>query len=376
MCYTTPMHIRSLAVTNFRNYKNQSLTLSDGVNIFSGSNGMGKTNLLEAVYLCSIGKSARTPRDKELIKWEETSAKVKLEVLKSSGDESVEIVLSKTENKRVKINGMPVSRLGELMGVVSTVFFSPTELKIVQGSPSERRSFIDIAVCQISKAYFYLLTRYNKILAQRNRLLKSGKLTDDALEIWDMQLASEGAKVIKTRKGFIKELAPFASQHHEFLSGDKEKADIFYEGLTGETIEELKDAFLLALKKDREKDKKNGYTHTGPHKDDLSIKINGIDIRTYGSQGQQRTAALSLKLAELSLNNKTKQEKPVLLLDDVLSELDLTRQKRLMQCIKGYQTLITCTHLEQEIESSLGSVGNDYVKFKVENGEANLLLNT
>jgi len=364
------MHVSALIITNFRNYKKQSVELSDGINVFTGSNGMGKTNLLEAVYLCSIGKSARTPRDKELIKWEETSARVKLEVQKEAGDESVEIILSKQENKRVLVNGMPVSRLGELMGVVSTVFFSPTELKIVQGAPSERRSFIDIAVCQISKAYFYLLTRYNKILAQRNRLLKSGKLSEDALDIWDMQLASEGAKVIKTRKGFIKELAPLVEEHHNFLSDEKESAVILYEGLHSETIEELKEEFLLALKKDREKDKRHGYTHTGPHKDDLAIKINGVDIRTYGSQGQQRTAALSLKMAELSLNDKTRGEKPVLLLDDVLSELDIGRQKKLMERIKGYQTLITCTHLEPSIEDALG---DSYVRFVVENGSAEKL---
>ena len=359
------MYVDKIKITNFRNYKSQSLQLKDGINVFSGFNGMGKTNLLEAVYLSSIGKSARTPRDKELIMWEQPNARVSLNVQKDNGSEGVEIILSRSENKRVLINGMPASRLGELMGVVATVFFSPTELKIVQGSPSERRSFIDIAVCQISKAYFYLLMRYNKVLAQRNRLLKSGSLTDDILDIWDTQLASEGAKVIKTRKGFIKELVPLVSQHHSFLTVNNESAAIFYEGIAGEDTDEIKDNFLACLKKDRDKDKKFGYTHIGPHKDDLAIKINGVDIRTYGSQGQQRTAALSLKLAELNLNAKTKGEKPVLLLDDVLSELDIARQKRLLECVKGYQTIITCTHLEKDIEDSLCG---EYVRFVVNNG--------
>jgi len=359
------MYVDKIKITNFRNYKSQSLQLKDGINVFSGFNGMGKTNLLEAVYLSSIGKSARTPRDKELIMWEQPNARVSLNVQKDNGSEGVEIILSRSENKRVLINGMPASRLGELMGVVATVFFSPTELKIVQGSPSERRSFIDIAVCQISKAYFYLLMRYNKVLAQRNRLLKSGSLTDDILDIWDTQLASEGAKVIKTRKGFIKELVPLVSQHHSFLTVNNESAAIFYEGIAGEDTDEIKDNFLACLKKDRDKDKKFGYTHIGPHKDDLAIKINGVDIRTYGSQGQQRTAALSLKLAELNLNAKTKGEKPVLLLDDVLSELDIARRKRLLECVKGYQTIITCTHLEKDIEDSLCG---EYVRFVVNNG--------
>ena len=340
------MFVDRLELINFRNYGRQALELSPRVNIFTGGNGMGKTNLLEAVYFCSIGRSPRTPRDRELILWNEERAKVFLRTQKSEGDESVEIIISKNENKRVLVNGIPVSRIGELMGAVATVFFSPTELKVVQGAPGERRSFIDIALCQISRAYFYLLTRYNKTLAQRNRLLKSGQATRDTLAIWDGQLAHVGAKVIKTRKGFIKSLAPLAKGQHLYLSGGQEDLQLCYEGLAGETAEELEELFLKELQQNTARDMKVGFTHTGPHKDDVSIKIGNTDIRTFGSQGQQRTAALSLKLSELELAKLTKSESPVLLLDDVLSELDPHRQLKLLERVQGFQTLITCTHLE------------------------------
>ena len=327
---------------------------------------MGKTSILEAVYFSSIGKSPRTPRDRELILWNEERASVKLISQKSIGEESVEIIISKNENKRIAVNGMPVSRIGELMGIIGTVFFSPGELKVVQSAPGERRSFIDIAVCQLSKSYFYLLSRYNKILGQRNRLLKSGSATPDALDVWDAQLASIGAKVVKTRKGFIKNLAPFAAENHLFLSGGTEALELSYEGIFGETAEELEFIFLTELKKDREKDLKLGFTHTGPHKDDLSLKIGTADLRVYGSQGQQRTAALSLKLSELQLAAQNREECPVLLLDDVLSELDLTRQNKLIERIQGFQTIITCTHLEKEMRERLG--GKKVAEFRVESG--------
>ncbi|MCL2797338.1 MAG: DNA replication/repair protein RecF [Firmicutes bacterium] len=361
------MFVKSLEIVNFRNYRRQHLTLSPGVNVFSGDNGQGKTNLLEAVYFASIGKSTRTSRDKELILWDEERAKVTVTVEKSFGDETAELIISRGENKRVAVNGMPVTRLGELMGVVGTVFFSPSELKIVQAGPGERRSFIDIAVCQLSKAYFYLLLRYNKILAQRNRLLKSGHATSDALDIWDAQLAAVGAKVVKTRRGFVRNLAPYACENHLFLSGGAEDLALFYEGIGGETAEETERAMLCELKKERERDLKLGFTHSGPHKDDLILKIGAADIRSYGSQGQQRTAALSLKLSELQLATATRGECPVLLLDDVLSELDVGRQQKLLERIQGFQTLLTCTHLEPGVRARLGG---GLTEFRVERGAA------
>ncbi|MCL2061492.1 MAG: DNA replication/repair protein RecF [Firmicutes bacterium] len=361
------MFVKTLNITNFRNYRSQSVELSSGINVFSGDNGMGKTNLLEAVYLTSVGRSPRTPRDKELILWGEQRARVLAQCQKAVGDESVEIILSKTENKRVAVNGMPVSRLGELMGVITTVFFSPGELKIVQSSPGERRSFIDIALCQISKAYFYLLSRYHKILAQRNRLLKSGQATPCALDIWDAQLAATGAKIVKQRKGFIKNLSPYACENHAYLSGGAESLELLYEGLAGETEQEIETEFLAELLRERGRDTKNGYTNTGPHKDDLLLKIGGADIRSFGSQGQQRTAALALKLAELQLAHATRGECPILLLDDVLSELDLSRQEKLLRRISGFQTLLTCTHLDAQTRALIGS---ELQEFSVHAGTA------
>lgn len=356
------MYVKQVDIKNFRNYKNQSLKLSSGINVFAGDNAQGKTNFLEAVYFSSIGKSPRTTRDKELILWDNDSAVINLIAQKSAGDDAVKIVISKHENKRIAINNMPISRIGELMGVVSTVFFSPSELRIVQASPSERRSFMDIAICQMSKAYFYLLIRYNKILSQRNKLLKSGRVTDDALEVWDAQLVQVGSKIIKTRKGFVSRLMPFAKANHSFLSGGKEELILAYEGMAGDELDTIAESFLTELKRTREKDLRLGYTHTGPQKDDISLKIGQVDVRTFGSQGQQRTTALSLKLSELDLAKETLGEYPVLLLDDVLSELDPSRQAKLLERIAGFQTLITCTHLEDTLVSSAGEIKEFRVK--------------
>ena len=347
------MYIKNLDIANFRNYEKQSVSLSDGLNVFMGRNAQGKTNLLEAVCLCSIGKSPRTPRDKELIRWQQQRSRVKVVCATRAGDESVEIILDKSENKRVAINSLPISRMGELMGVVSTVFFSPDEIKIVSSSPTERRQFMDIALCQISRAYFYVLQRYNKILSQRNKLLKSGRATDDALEVWDLQLAENGAKIIKTRRGFISRLAPFAKQNHEFLTDGEETLDLSYEGIEGETLEEITAAFTDELKKHRERDLTLGFTGVGPQKDDMKISAGGVDVRSYGSQGQRRTAALALKLAELDLYKQEKGDSPILLLDDVLSELDKPRQKKLLARTVGLQTVLTCTHIEDDVFADL-----------------------
>ncbi len=327
---------------------------------------MGKTNLLEAIAVSSIGRSPRTPRDKELIRWEQQSASIRLKVQKAAGDDTVEIIISKSENKRIRINSMPISRIGELMGTVATVFFSPNELKIIQSAPQERRSFVDIALCQLSKNYFYLLSRYEKILRQRNSLLKSGNATDEILDIWDAQLAGTGGKVIKTRRGFVAKLAPFAKSNHLYLSGDKEELSLAYEGIEGEDAGGIEARFLEVLKKERAQDLKTGFTHTGPHKDDIKLTIGSADVRSFGSQGQQRTAALSLKLAELELAKDTSGESPVLLLDDVLSELDLDRQKKLLSRVAGVQTFISCTHISDELKSAFTG---DIKEFAVESGK-------
>ncbi|MCH5164249.1 MAG: DNA replication/repair protein RecF [Clostridiales bacterium] len=357
------MHISELTVADYRNYSHQTVRFTDKINFVVGRNAQGKTNLLEAVYLCSVGRSARTPRDKELINHDKSKARVRLTVKKAYGEDKVEIVLDRDAVKRISVNGMPISRIGELMGVVSTVFFSPDEMRIVKEAPSDRRRFMDIALCQMSRSYFYLLSRYNKILMQRNKLLKSGFVTDDALDIWDMQLVDAGAKIIKTRRGFVQNLSGITGQCHSYLTGGEETLVLGYESLDGETVEDIKKIFGERLKADRERDRVRGYTHAGPHKDDIAFRIGDEDIRSFGSQGQQRTASLALKLAEVELVGQ-RGEYPILLLDDVLSELDIGRQKRLMDKIKDYQTIITCTHIDPQILSEYAS----YNELKVENG--------
>lgn len=358
------MYLSAVTLNNYRNYEQLTLGLSPGLNVFTGENAQGKTNFLEAVYFCSIGRSMRTPRDKELIFWDKDRARIRAEAVGRGGKSRVEIVLDKRENKRVAINGAQVSKLGELMGVITTVLFSPDEISIIKDGPSDRRRFIDIAICQLSRAYFYLLQRYNKTLSQRNKLLKSGT-TADTLDIWDMQLATAGAKVIKTRRGFIARMGLLASSAHEYLTGGKERLSLTYESVSGDDEESIKENFLSELKRTRERDEYYGFTHVGPQTDDFGAFIGEVDVRKYGSQGQQRTAALALKLAQLELFNDETGEYPVLLLDDVFSELDEFRQQKLVEKLKKHQTIITCTHLEGIISSYL-----DGAKiYKVEKGK-------
>lgn len=364
ICYTENMVVKQAILTDYRNYAQTCVDFCDGLNVLCGANAQGKTNLLEAVYLCSVGRSPRTPRDKELIRKGCDRGKVKLIQRDRGGDNTVEILLDRSENKRVAINGMPISRMGELMGVVAAVYFSPDEMRIIKDAPGDRRRFMDIALCRMSKAYFYLLGRYNKILAQRNRLLKSGRATDDVLDVWDTQLSAEGAKIARQRQAYVKQLGVFAQEAHAYLTEGKESLSIGYEGYTGETTEEIASAFAAELAANRERDKSLCYTSCGVQKDDIAVKVGETDVRAYGSQGQQRTAALALKLSEMELHYSLGGEYPVLLLDDVLSELDPYRQRKLIERSRKYQTILTCTHLPDEIASVLG----DFALYSVHAG--------
>ncbi len=357
------MNITRLELNYFRNYRSEKVDLCPGVNVFSGNNAQGKTNLLEAVYFMSLGKSMRTPRDKELIMWERARGRVKAIVKKRTGNKSVEIVLDKEVNKRVAINGMPITRVGELMGVITTVLFSPDEIGIIKETPLKRRKFMDIALCQMSKSYFYCLSDYNKILAQRNKLLKKNA-PSQALEVWDVQLVSHGVKIARARKEFVKRLGNYAKKNHDFLSDGKENICVEYEGLDGESEEEFGACFNAKLAENREIDYRHGYTHCGIQTDDLAVKLDGVDVRKFGSQGQQRSCALSLKLSEMDIYREEQGEFPVLLLDDVFSELDAARSKRLAEAVSGFQTIITCTHLPSEIKDVLG----EFKEFTVEGG--------
>ncbi len=347
------MRVTRITLNNFRSYPAAVVELGDGVNVFTGSNAQGKTNLLEAVYLTAVGRSMRTPRDRELIRKGCDRARVRVEAEGVTGGRRVEIVLSDKENKRVAVGGAQVTKLGELMGAITVVLFSPDEIAVIKDGPGERRRFADIAICQLSRAYFYLLSNYNKSLSHRNRLVK-GRWDDDTLDVWDAQLARFGAKLTRVRRGFFKRLAPLASAAHEFLTDGAEKLEIRYEGIEGETEDEAYAALSDKFKRDRERDTTQGFTHSGPQTDDFSVEIDGIDARRFGSQGQQRTAALSLKLAQLELMRAETGETPILLLDDVFSELDPDRQRKLVKRLSGCQTIITATHVDPTISDCFG----------------------
>lgn len=349
---------------NFRNYHEADVYLDKGINIIYGNNAQGKTNLAEAVYYLCVGKSPRTPREKELIKWDEQKAYVRIDAVKNKGRIKIEAYLTRTENRRISINGMPIKRIGELMGAVNAVFFSPDEIKIIKEAPADRRRFIDIDLSQLSKTYFYNLNRYNKILAQRNKLLKSQKNLNETLSIWDEQLTETGSKVAYSRKEFVNMLAKFAVQAHSFLTDGSENLKIIYEGIEGESQKDIRENFTAGLKKEKAHDIEYGYTHTGIHKDDIAILIDDVDVRAFGSQGQQRTAALAMKLAELEIFASLVGEPPVLILDDVFSELDIFRQNRLLEKIKNIQTIITCTDTNAKIQGNMFCVNNGKISLK------------
>lgn len=336
------MVITKLKVNNFRNLKFQTLDLSSGLNIFIGANAQGKTNLLEVVHLCSLGKSARTDKDKEMINWNSDNAYVNCGFSSRYGQGSVEVYLSKKEKKRIKINQVAITKIGELLGYIHCIYFSPDEIKVIKSSPNERRRLLDIDLCQLDKAYYYSLIRFNKILAQRNSLIKKGG--ELSLDIWNRQLAHEGAFIVSKRKEFSSMLAQKTLISHQHIAKG-EKFEVEYStAIKGNDMKQLEASYIALLEDSFSKDINLGYTSTGCQRDDLIFVINGTDIRNYGSQGQQRSAALSLKLAELEIFKEATKEYPVLLLDDVLSELDKTRQQQLLNYNNDVQIIMTTTH--------------------------------
>ena len=337
------MFIESLELQNFRNYKTLSLQLDRGTNILFGDNAQGKTNILEAVYLGGTTKSHRGSKDREMIRFEQDEAHIRMQVKREAVSCRIDMHLKKNKSKGIAINGVPIRKASELFGAVNMVFFSPEDLQIIKEGPGERRRFLDLELCQLSKVYLNQLTNYNKILNQRNKLLKDLAFMPDllpTLEVWDEQLASYGGQLILAREEFVEQLNEISVGIHANLTGEKERLELVYEPNV------QREQFSLMLKKNRDKDIRFKLSSVGPHRDDLCVKINGIDIRKYGSQGQQRTAALSLKLSEIYLVKRLIHDTPVLLLDDVLSELDGSRQNYLLQSIRDIQTLITCTGLD------------------------------
>lgn len=344
------MKAESLKLTNYRNYTTCEVNFTDGLNIICGRNAAGKTNLIESVYYCGLGKSPRTPRDKEIICWGADFAMIRLTMSDRFRKHIIEIYIDAQGKKRAAIDKIPIKRISDLLGVMKIVFFSPDELDIIKLSPVERRRFMDISLSQQKKVYYANLVTYNKIIAHRNKLLKTTrdeKVIKDNLPIWDVQLARVGADITYDRYEYIDKLKLFAAQWQNKLTDGKEKLEIEYESKTPFTQKaEMRERLIKDLSESYDKDIKLQYTTCGSHRDDIKITLNGVDVRKYGSQGQKRSAALAMKLAEVDYFKQETGESPVLILDDVLSELDEQRQKALIEGTKGIQTLLTCTEYQ------------------------------
>lgn len=337
------MFVKSLELKNYRNYEKLHMDFDSGTNILYGDNAQGKTNILEAIYVCATSKSHRGSKDREIIHFDREESHIKLFVDKKGVETRIDMHLKKNKTKGIAIGGLPIRKASELFGNINVVFFSPEDLNIIKNGPLERRRFLDLELCQLDRVYTANLVAYNKVLNQRNRLLKDLSFRpeyEDTLSVWDEQLVRYGQELMKIREHFIGEMNDIIRKSHERLTGGKEDIVISYEPDTE------KEHFEEVLFLSGEKDRKNRVTTRGPHRDDILFLVNGIDIRKFGSQGQQRSAALSLKLSEIAMIKNKVKDSPVLLLDDVLSELDSGRQDHLLESIEDIQTIITCTGLE------------------------------
>lgn len=338
------MIVKTLELKDYRNYDSLNIEFSSGINILYGENAQGKTNILEAIYLCGTTKSHRGSKDKEIIRFGHDEAHVRAIIEKKQIPHRIDLHLKMTKSKGVAIDGIPIKKQSELFGMLNLVFFSPEDLYIIKNGPAERRRFIDMELCQLDKIYMSNLSNYNKVLQQRNNLLKQitgDRSLADTLQIWDAKLIEYGRSIIEAREKFIYKLNELVGDIHKKLTGGIEHLRLSYEP----NVKALD--FEDALKKSYEKDIILKMTNVGPHRDDLNFLLGNIDIRKFGSQGQQRTAALSCKLAEIDLVKSIINDNPVLLLDDVLSELDRQRQNYLLGSIGQLQTIITCTGLEE-----------------------------
>ena len=312
------MVIKSLKLKNYRNYELLDMTFDSKTNILYGDNAQGKTNILEALYLSGTTKSHRGTKDRDLIQFGREESHLETIVEKKGMEFQIDMHLKKNSPKGIAINKIPIRKASELFGIVHFVFFSPEDLNIIKDGPAGRRRFIDLELSQIDKVYLSNLSNYNRIINQRNSLLKELYHQDhlmDTLDIWDMQLAEYGTKVIESRKQFIRQVNQIIADIHYRLTGGRERIELSYESSLGSLSLEQ------ALKKNRERDIRMKSTSVGPHRDDLCFLSGDLDIRKFGSQGQQRTAALSLKLSEIELVKEVIKDTPILLLDDVFSEL-------------------------------------------------------
>lgn len=360
------MIIKSIELADYRNYDSLEMSFCDGTNILFGDNAQGKTNILEAIYVAATTKSHKGSKDKEIVNFNKEEAHIRTYIEKEGVESRVDMHLRKNKSKGIAIDGQKIKKAADLLGLCNVVFFSPEDLGIIKNGPAERRRFVDMELCQLDSFYLYNLNHYNKIVNQRNKLLKDMYMNFDlkeTLNIWDMQLVSYGSKIIERRKIFVDQLNKIIYDIHKKLSGNREELHIQYE--PDVEIEE----FEQKLRSNQDRDMRSKMTSVGPHRDDFSFLIGDIDIRKFGSQGQQRTAALSLKLSEIELVKKITKDTPILLLDDVLSELDSNRQNYLLNSIGDIQTIITCTGLEDFVNNRFEI---DRV-FKVTSGTVSLM---
>lgn len=361
------MIIKSIELKNFRNYDNLEISFDDATNILYGDNAQGKTNILESAYVSATTKSHKGSHDKEMIRFNEEEAHIRTIVQKKERDFQIDIHLKKNRAKGIAVNQVPIKKASDLFGILNIVFFSPEDLNIIKNGPAERRRFLDLELCQLDKIYLDDLTKYNKILKQRNTLLKDLYFhpeLKDTLPVWDTQLVEYGKKIIRRRKSFIEELNDIVYSIHRNISGQREELVLNYDP----SVEAI--FFEDELFHSMQKDQKLCQTSVGPHRDDISFLLNEIDIRKYGSQGQQRSAALSLKLSEIELVKRSINDTPVLLLDDVLSELDSNRQNYLLNSIHDIQTIITCTGLDEFVKNNF----QIHKTFQVTDGHVSLQL--
>ena len=360
------MIIKSIELSDYRNYTSLELDFDKGTNILYGDNAQGKTNILEAIYVAATTKSHKGSHDSDIVRFGCDEAHIRTYLEKDNIETRVDMHLRKSKSKGIAIDGQKIKKAADLMGLCNVVFFSPEDLNIIKNGPAYRRRFVDMELCQLDSFYLYNLNNYNKIVNQRNQLLKDlyfNPQLKETLPIWDDQLVSYGNKIIERRRLFVDQLNDIIFNIHKKLSGDREEIKIVYEPDVDENN------FLDKLKENQARDIKSKMTSVGPHRDDFGFIVGDIDIRKFGSQGQQRTAALSLKLSEIEIVKNINNDAPILLLDDVLSELDSNRQRFLLDSIGDIQTIITCTGLE-EFVSDRFTINRVY---KVSNGVVEMM---
>lgn len=354
------MFLQEIGLTNFRNYENTAIEVSPNLNLLIGDNAQGKTNLLESVYLAAVGKSHRTNKDQDLVRWSADFFRIRLAVNKGPSVLNLEINYSRDKRKQYKINGVPKNKLAELLGNFNAVLFAPEHLMLVKGSPQERRRFLDAEISQTNPLYYHNLQEYLRVVVQRNNCLKAtkGKKVQETLAVWDSQLVETGIKLILKRVEVLKKLNPLARLVHRKITNGKENLEIIYKSTLGEisglSVEEIRALFFERIKENFQQEIVRGFSLVGPHRDDLLLRVNDYELRLYGSQGQQRTTALALKMAELEFIRAETGQYPVLLLDDVMSELDYNRRMFLLESIQDrVQTFVTATGTDCFPESIL-----------------------